>query len=273
MNEQELQAFLDGLMRESAAKNNVPQELVESVLRSADAEAAEEPDPKLPAAPDKEQPKAPADPPQKTHRVRDLTVGAVLLIFALLGLYTAVSGGVSLVRRLREKEDPRIPAVQERILPLVIADFPEFDDPDTLTDDQFLTAAVWTMVTNGRLGRYPENLGMRTVPAEDIAAAGNVCFGTSRRPEYRTIGFSGDIRFYYDKEQRSYLLPASPRLFTYVPQVQSLRDQDGAVTAEVAYYAEEPVWLSEKSELIKTMEFTLTGSGTAWQIRALRQLS
>lgn len=286
MDEQELQAFLDQVMHETAAENHVPEAVLDDALRAADSESedaqpeTEEPpeSPEDDSQPeqndDTPEPESPAETAKKPHPVRDAVVGVILVLFAGLGLYTAVRAGISLVQRMTEKPvDPRIAKVQESILPLAVMDMPEFDDPDALSDDQLLTAAVWSAVTSGRLGSYPENLGMRVIPASELTAIGNQLFGTSRSPQYQSIGFSGDIRFYYDKEQQSYLVPADPRLFTYVPTVTALRDTDAGVTAEVAYYAEEPVWQAEQRELIKTVEFTLTQTDSgAWQVRALRQI-
>lgn len=286
MDEQELQAFLDQVMHETAAENHVPEAVLDDALRAADSESedaqpeTEEPpeSPEDDSQPeqndDTPEPESPAETAKKPHPVRDAVVGVILVLFAGLGLYTAVRAGISLVQRMTEKPvDPRIAKVQESILPLAVMDMPEFDDPDALSDDQLLTAAVWSAVTSGRLGSYPENLGMRVIPASELTAIGNQLFGTSRSPQYQSIGFSGDIRFYYDKEQQSYLVPADPRLFTYVPTVTALHDSDSGVTAEVAYYAVEPVWQAEQRELIKTVEFTLTQTDSgAWQVRALRQI-
>ncbi len=285
MDEQELQAFLDQVMHETAAENHVPDAVLDDAMRAAGAEQPEQEEPTaspeetqqpepsdLPA--EKPQSDSPAETEKKPHPVRDAVVGVILVLFAGLGLYTAVRAGISLVQRMTaQPADPRIAQVQECILPLAVMDMPEFDDPGALSDDQLLTAAVWSAVTSGRLGSYPENLGMRVIPASELTEIGNQLFGTARSPQYQSIGFSGDIRFYYDKEQQSYLVPADPRLFTYVPTVTALHDTDSGVTAEVAYYAEEPVWQAEQRELIKTMEFTVTQTDSgAWQVRALRQI-
>lgn len=287
MDEQEIQAFLDRLMQETAAENNVPAEILDEAMHTSEetpepeSEPESEPDAESPSEPEPDEEPAlgdiyePEQAQKKPHPVRDAVVGVILVVLAGVGLYASVRAGIGLVQRLTAKpEDPRIQQVQETVLPLAVMDLPEFDDPDALTDDQFLTAAFWSAVTHGSLDSYPENLGMRVIPAADLTALGNDLFGTSRSPQYQSIGFSGDIRLYYDKEQGSYLVPASPRLFTYVPQVTALSGDNSALTAETAYYAEAPVWQAEQTELIKTVAFTLTQTDSgAWQVRALRQLS
>ena len=238
---------------------DVPQVTVRETLRTMlDAEEQHEP---LTIA---------AKPPRT--RTRDALVGVFLTLFAVIGLIASAKQGILLIRRLRAAHSQET-AVMNRLLPLVLMDIPDFESPDALSDETFLTAAVWEMITADALQRYPENYGMCTVPQADVIAAGNALFASSRQPECRTIGFTGDVRFYYDAEQNAYVLPCDPVVFTYEPKLTALTvSADGEYTALVHYYAEQPHWKqSTQSEPVKTVTYTLRKTDAGWQVLAARQ--
>ena len=236
------------------------------VPEPTEPEALPEPEPAVSAGPE------PSGAPERRHPVRDTLAGAVLVMLSLVGIAALVQTGISLVRRhTAGTQDPLPDTLGRCVLPLVLTDQPDFDDPDALTDDQFLSAAVISLMTEDRLSGYPDNLGMRVVPAAELTAQGNRIFGSSRAPQYRTFGISGEVRCYYDKEQDSYLIPASSRLFTYEPRIASYSREGDTVTAKVGYYAEQPAWMTGEAEYIKTVQYTLRQAGDTWQIRAAQQ--
>ena len=313
MNEQELQEFLDKIMRESAAKHKVPQRFVDDALRDAKSESAEEIAPDVPA----EQPRVPVPVPEddfppdtvpdlgdgdaddteddageaenaentqtireaasaSAHPLRDGIAGILLVLLAIVGILGLIQCGIFWGRQLTNAEDSRTAAIRETVLPLVLIDQADFDSPDDLTDEQFLTASVWMLIADGQLYRYPLNFEMREIPAADVTAAGNRRFGTSRKPAYKTIGFTGDLRFYYDQQTGNYLVPADPQLFTYIPEITALNDTEDGVEAEVLYRAEMPAWQAEEgmpARTVKTVVYTLTKSGEKWQVRQVHQTS
>lgn len=202
-------------------------------------------------------------------RTRDALVGLFLTVFAVIGVIAVLRRVILLTGNLR-KANSQETAVMERLLPLVLMDIPDFQSPDELSDEAFLTAAIWESVTADRLAAYPENYGMCTVPAGEIIAAGNALFGSTRAPVCKTIGFTGDLRFYYDAEQNAYVLPQEPVLFTYEPVLTALTEAaDGSFQATVEYFAEQPHWKhTAQTEPVKTVAFTVAKVGTIWQVRA-----
>ena len=288
MNEQELQEFLDRIMRESAEKHKVPPHIVEDVLQNKEAEAAQEltppveeaesapesPAPLRRAEHEQEPETVPAAQTAAAHPLRDGIAGVILVLMALIGLLGMVQCGIFWCRRLSEHHaDPRIAQVEKAVLPLVLIDQADFDTPDALTDEQFLTAAVWMLIADGKLAQYPENFEMREIPAADVTAAGNQRFGTSRTPAYKTIGFTGDLRFYYDAQTGHYLVPGDPHLFTYIPEIVQLEDTDAGTEALVRYLAEQPAWKNQEPQTVKTVAYTLVLNGTDWQVRKAAQIS
>lgn len=204
-------------------------------------------------------------------RTRDALVGVFLTVFAVIGLIASVrycAGRISRFRTAHAQET----AVEACLLPLVLMDIADFDSPDSLSDEAFLTAAIWSMAASGALTDYPEHYGMCTVPQSDVIAAGNALFAGNRTPVCKTIGFTGDLRFYYDAEQSAYVLPQNPVLFTYIPSVTALTETDGSYTASVDYYEEQPHWKQNPQRVpVKTVLYTLRKTETGWQVLSAKQ--
>ncbi|MBR5722856.1 MAG: hypothetical protein IKX57_04440 [Oscillospiraceae bacterium] len=217
-------------------------------------------------------PQAAAAPAKKADllrsiRLRDAAVGLVLLVFACIGAASLISA-VSKAAKAHKAE--KNAALTQCILPLCIMDMPSFSSPEELTDEQFLTAAVWAYITDGRLSEHPTDTNLCTVPAADIAAAGNARFGTARKPQYRTIGFTDALRFYYDADQDSYLLPADPRYFANLPEVVSCTEQNGLYTVSAVCRSEQPAWYQTDAPVVRNPVFTMQQDHGTWQICALQ---
>ena len=211
-----------------------------------------------------EQPKASAKPQRRT--LREAAFGLALLLFALIGLFSLARTGI---RSAKERSSTKNAAVTQCILPLCVMDMPSFETPDDLTDQQFLTAAVWAFITDGRLAEYPSDTNLCTVPAAEIVKAGNLRFGTARQPECRTVGFTDALRFYYDADQDSFLLPADPRYFGNLPEVQSVTEQNGLYTVSVVCRPEQPSWYQTEAPVVRHSELIMKQAHGTWQIAAL----
>ncbi len=211
-----------------------------------------------------EQPEASAKPQRRT--LREAAFGLALLLFALIGLFSLARTGI---RSAKERSSTKNAAVTQCILPLCVMDMPSFETPDDLTDQQFLTAAVWAFITDGRLAEYPSDTNLCTVPAAEIVKAGNLRFGTARQPECRTVGFTDALRFYYDADQDSFLLPADPRYFGNLPEVQSVTEQNGLYTVSVVCRPEQPSWYQTEAPVVRHSEFIMKQAHGTWQIAAL----
>jgi len=200
-------------------------------------------------------------------------MGLLLVVLAAYGVYALVLRCIDRARLLRG-DTAEQEAVTACILPLVLTDTPEFADPSELSDDQFLTVAIWAAVTQGRLAEYPQSFDMYTVPAETLVGVGNRLFGVNRNPVCHTIGFSGDLRFYYDAEAKTYLLPADPELFTYEPVIREMQPaNEGQYLVTVDYAAEQPKWKTGDPAIIKTVQFTVSENGEEWSVRAAKMIS
>lgn len=207
---------------------------------------------------------------QRYVRLRDAAVGLVLLVFAGIGIWSAAARCLA-AYRAKKDNSAQLAAVRQCILPLALMDMPSFESPDELTDEQFLTAAVWALIADGGLADYPTDTNLCTVPASAVAAAGNARFGTSRQPEYKTIGFTDLLRFYYDADQQCYLLPADPRFFGNLPEIGACkRTSDGLYAVSAVYRPEQPVWYQTEAPVVRHAELTMRQDAESWQILSLK---
>ena len=201
-------------------------------------------------------------------KTADAILGAVLLALSVCGIAGLVHQGRSLAQRLG-KTSAREAAVTQCLLPFALAETPAFDAPEALSDSDFLTLAAWSMICDGALSGYPEENGLRIVPEDDLTAAGNARLGTSRQPEYKTIGFTDDIRFYYDEPKKSWILPESPQWFGREPVIREMYSENGGYTVEADLMQAQPAWSKQAPETAASAVFTVCEQDGIWQVTAL----
>ncbi|HAG13446.1 MAG TPA: hypothetical protein DCG49_06245 [Ruminococcus sp.] len=206
--------------------------------------------------------------PVRNVMLRNAVTGMILTVLSCIGIWSLVQQGRNYYQQKRA-EDPYQSAMTQCILPLAVMDAHSFASPDDLSDEAFLTAAIWAFITDGGLADYPSETDLCTVPAKTIIAAGNARFGTNRTPTCQTIGFTDSIRFYFDAEQKAYLLPSDPKYFGYLPDITSYTEKDGIYTVHASYRPEQPSWYPSEAPIVRETIYTLTQSGSTWQILSL----
>lgn len=208
-------------------------------------------------------------------RVRELLLGAAVLIFAVIGLVTCGRAAVGWVKgRIEAEKTHQTSVVYETVLPLVVMDIPAFESPEKLDDSQRIAAAIWSLAVNGQLEAYPEAMGMCTVPAADVTAAVHALFGNTVNCVHQTVAYSSELRFYYDETLSVYYISESTALFSYIPEVRTMTEDGTFLKAEVAYVAEQPAWRSDAAKQItKVAEFALQDDGDGgYHVVAMRQI-
>lgn len=201
-------------------------------------------------------------------RTADAVLGAVLLVLSVCGMLGILHQGSVLAGRLKNPA-ARTEAAAKCLLPFALAGTPAFDSPDELSDPEFLTLAAWAMIADGSLSGYPETEGLRIVPAADLVAAGNQRLGTARNPECRTVGFTDEIRFYYDEPKKSWMLPDAPQWFGCQPVIREIQSEGSRYTIRADYIPELPAWSKQQPETAAEASFTVCESDGTWQVTAL----
>lgn len=189
--------------------------------------------------------------------------GAVVLVFALIGLIStvaaAVRGVAGLMDNSRQKEE-----LEWFITPVVMQDPPAFESPERLSDRVLITAGVWRLIMNQDISRYPaDEYNFITVPASDIEVMVKELFGDVSYT-HQTVG-DAELMITYDSEAASYIFPAVPHVMPYTPEIEEIiSNDDGSLTLKVGYIPPGLVWEGDtdgrkyQPEPDKIMLYTVT---------------
>lgn len=187
-------------------------------------------------------------------------IGIVMFIFAIIGLIVTIifagQGAWNLLSRSGLKEK-----LKTTVYPLAIVDVPEFSSVDKLDPKTVIAAGIWEFIIDyEETGKYEKDeYGTLVVPEVDIEPYIREIFGSDVEIQHQMIP---DTEFYipYDETNKTYLIPQSPQMLPYAPEILSV-SQDGKIyEVEVGYILPGPFWdldRNKNGEYNKTMNYTL----------------
>ena len=171
---------------------------------------------------------APARPKRRGKHRYGILVGALVMIFALIGVgYIATSIGTAIHARLTDDSGLR---AYDKFLTVVVAQDPKpFASPAKADPDFVLNASLWqTMTAEGANYTSYDDAGRTIVPLGDVADACRDLFGPdcSLQPKNPTE----ETFFEYDSAKAQFHVALYSLDSTYVPYTQSAgRDGDSTV--------------------------------------------
>ena len=199
--------------------------------------------------------------------------GVIFTVLAVIGLVSVIKSGTAHFRSFTAGENKK-DSFTDIIYPAVIMDIESFNSPSELSSDQIISAALWSLVMSGSdMDKYEKTFDVISVPAIDVEAYAAKLFGDSL-PEltHATVG-SGELKFYYNEETKSYNVPVNPITFTYEPDITSVSKNDSEYIVTVDYIKELPAWMKENQnygkEVSKTVEFRLNEKDGAYTISSM----
>jgi len=203
-------------------------------------------------------------------------VGILLFVFAIVGFTFSVGEGIKFARRFTSGEDKKSEYINT-IYPAVIMDIEAFNSPSELSSDQIITASTWAFIMSGDIEKYEHTLDMVSVPAVDIEKYATELFGTNLPSiEHHTVG-SGDVKFYYNADSKSYNIPVNPVMFSYKPDISAISKNGDIHTVEVKYIQETPSWMSNTTKYSKVyakiVKFKLRKTETNYTINSMEVIS
>ena len=146
-------------------------------------------------------------------------------------------------------------------------DIDAFSSPSELSSEQIINASVWSFVISDDIEKYEHTLDMVSVPAVDIEKYATDLFGSDiPQIEHKTVG-SGDVKFYYNADSKSYNIPVNPVI-----------SKNGDIhTVEVKYIQETPSWMAEKTKYTevyaKVTKFKLRKTENGYNINSVEVIS
>lgn len=195
-------------------------------------------------------------------------------------LFAAVLGCIQISKSMRQRfagfanNETQKQDFADFLEPVVVMDIADFDSVSDLDPDQILSAAIWDFMIHGDMDKYERTMDIVTVPAINIEAHAAKLFGEGLSFSHHTIG-TGDMRFYYNSDNKSYNIPAAPSYFSYTPLVEQISKEEDRYTLTVAYKEEVPSWQKHDSaaETAKEMEFVLQELNGAYILRSAKNIS
>ncbi len=207
----------------------------------------------------------------RVKKILYTVLGVIFAALACVGLVTVIGKGIGFASRFASGESQK-EKFAKAVYPAVIMDISDFQQPSELTSDQVITAAIWSMVmTDGALDKYERNFDVVTIPAVDVEAAAVKLFGDGLTELTHTNVGTGDAKFYYSEEKKSYNIQVHPIVYSYAPDIKSVTKNGNEYTVNVDYINELPSWLERTST--KSVVFTLVETSDGYQIRSMKVTS
>lgn len=203
------------------------------------------------------------------------TIGIAVCFLSLVGLFFcggAFFGWVgNIINNTAQKEE-----FKSFLYPIIITDPPAAESVTHLPTDTLVSAAIWDIILNGDIEKYPSEFGNITVPQVDVEIHANKLFGPDARLQHKTIG-DPSLAFYYNGDTNSYLIPSEPQYFAYSPYVENIRREGDIYHLKVGYISPHPDWMEvpvdKKGNPLadKYMEYTLMKTGNAYIVVSIKE--
>lgn len=203
--------------------------------------------------------------------------GVFFAIFTVVGIIASVNLISARFRSFTAGENKK-DSFAHIIYPAVIMDIESFASPAELSSEQIISASIWSLImSEEKMSKYQQTFDIISVPAVDVEAYATELFGKNLpQISHSTVG-SGELKFYYNSETKSYNVPVNPISFTYEPVITSVSKTDNKYTLVVDYIKELPAWIEDKEgytpDVSKTAEFILTEKDGAYTISSMTLLN
>ena len=167
-------------------------------------------------------------------------IGAVVLIFAVLGVVLVAYNSISyIVRNFDSGSD--YAAYNEYLTPIAAVDIDTFDDIVAADTEQLLNASIWLILSNESTpDTYSYSGGYMLIPSADVESAYMSIFGpeTAGSISHTTIQ-SYNCTFEYDSTAAVYKIPVTAISPVYTPSVKEVKQSGSSVILTVNYLASE----------------------------------
>lgn len=210
----------------------------------------------------------------KRKRPAAAIVGALIVLFTCIGIFSTVFAGVRLVKKLTD--DSRRYAEFERLIyPVVMFDPVPFANIDAADPSMLLQSSMWAVLLNQDTSAYQtDDIGFLLIPSTDLDVWCKRMFGNTVTLEHATI--EGDsTTFYYSEDNKMYHVPAQTGVVHYTPRVKGISKNGTTCTLTVDYISPMSIAsniFTENDEPIadKTMYYVLSQTDSGYIITSVR---
>ncbi len=200
---------------------------------------------------------------------------AVVAAFTIIGILSSalylLEQAENAPSESQEKEESLKEEISKVIYPFVATDLDSFESPDKIADQDLVKLSLWEIIIslNGNMSVFKEDSGDKIIiPHTQIEYAASKLLGLDKKIEPCDIKYAG-VEIHYDKDKKGYIIPENPDIYTFYPQVTSVKEEDGVYTVGVECFSESPKWAESKKESpIKKVAFTLKKTSDYYNILA-----
>ena len=196
--------------------------------------------------------------------------GVAILLLAAVGLGTTIKSAIGLVNDLFSQSAIKNEFAQF-VYPFVIADTPSFETTDDIPASTVVTVAIWNIILNSDLSKYPTDTGIMSVPEIDVESSAVSLYGHGIEVTHQTVG-SVEAMFEYNEALKTYYVPASPMVITYSPRIAEISNEGELFTVTVEYIPPSmPSFNKEKEEVAeKVVVYTISRTSTQKTVQSAK---
>lgn len=197
-----------------------------------------------------------AAPSAKKRRKGAAGLGLFVILLAVVGFATLVSGGVKLFFNLTDDTADR-EAYSYTLSPIVMLDTPNFTDPSKLSKSMTLQTTIWSLLQDTDITRFNEDeLGRVLLPFSDLQVACAKLYGGLATLPKESISADGGavdedsegVIFEYMADIDCYALPIMGEIGIYTAKVEKMQYRKGDLYLLVGYYPTADNWLDQFTE-------------------------
>ena len=213
------------------------------------------------------------------RRRRRQTLGLGMALLMLIGVFTVLGSGFSLVARLSDDTEERL-EYEQKLEGLVLFDPLPFDGIENIDDLTLREAAVWGCVyaiqeTDGNFDHYerdPETEQLM-LPAVDVDAYLAKLVGPTFQLNHRSFDMD-DMTIEFDETSQCYLIPITGSVGYYRASVTALFKQEGKLHVTVGYIPmsnEQSVMATQSDTPTKYMDYIFERVSGSWYLTGLTE--
>ena len=212
---------------------------------------------------------------EKKSKALNFAVGAVVLVFALIGVINIVSLIAGKVQKATDNS-AKLREYENFIYPVVMNDPDTFDDVSKADSGQLIAISIWSILRSGLdADKYKYSDQGLLLPKSDVEKEFSRLFGSDVKVRHASAD-GGGIEFKYSEKKGQYIIPITGITPLYTPEVLDAKEKSDFVTLSVGYLSGDD-WETDESgnpvkpEPSKYVEITLRKSGdSGYYISALR---
>lgn len=173
-------------------------------------------------------------------------LGFAIFVFALIGLFYVIFLSVQTYQDITDNS-PEKEMFEKFIEPVVLVDFPPFEDVSLISSVKALEAAMWATMNSGNEGENfaVDDNNRMIIPTDIIMENARALFGKDIELKFVDFG-EVDAMFEYDSETDSYHAPVREATSFYIPVVESIKRKRSTYILKVGYVSSNAPWAEDK---------------------------